>query len=80
MDLTLGRRSLCLDLSLLHCLACRESVSVIPTDSERGGQSRAPTAYLFICFSRLGSSLGELQVVWPDKSCPAKHLEDKILN
>ena len=29
-------------------------------------QSRAPKAYLSIYLSRLGCSLGELQVVWPD--------------
>ena len=31
--------------------------------------------YLFL--SRLGCSLGELQDVWPDKFCQAKHPEDQ---
>ena len=32
---------------------------------------------VYICLSRLGCSLGELQDVWPDKFCQAKHFNDK---
>ena len=33
---------------------------------------------IYLCLSRLGCSLGELQDVWPDKFCQAKHLEGKF--
>ena len=53
----------------------QQTIGSQPTVVAYYGQRRAPTAYL----SRLGCSLGKLQVVWPDKFCQAKQPEDNNL-
>ena len=46
-----------------------------PDPPHRGKVGHLQPFYLFL--SRLGCSLDELQDVWPDKFCQAKHPEDQ---
>ena len=66
--LGMGRCLLC--LTCLHSLFPKGKLGrVVHLDATKGTYS------LFIYLYRLGCSLGDLQVVWPDKFCQAKHLE-----